>query len=77
MRKILVARMPCGCVASAYLDPNGTPEDIKDSLYSWVNQGLVVAYEERESLGPEKCVKHHLEQIDKRLAGHNAGPLIV
>ncbi len=65
---ILVSRERCGCVASALLLPNPTVDEIKEFAWEELIKDMVVSWEDRETVSAEKCLKHELEQIRKRLA---------
>jgi hypothetical protein len=58
---MLVARLPCGCVAAAdfYPEDPTTPANVME----WLNKdGFVVRLEVRESISAEKCWRHWLGQ---------------
>ncbi len=57
---MLVARFPCGCVASALLsdDHDLEAEFEADAL----NDGLMVAREDRDQISAERCETHERER---------------
>ena len=61
-----VARAKCGCVASALLD-EGTDEETGQDLLGWCRQGYTVALEDRTEISAEKCLRHELGLLKRRL----------
>jgi len=55
--KMYVARLKCGCIASAWLGNKNEPE-LQDALKDWLKNGYVVKDENRTSISAEKCEKH-------------------
>ena len=64
MNKIIIARKPCGCIVAAALD-DSYPELGQDVL-DWLRQGYVVKYEERNTVGFERCASHEFPGERKR-----------
>ncbi len=65
--KMLVARLPCGCVAAA----DFVPEDptSKDGVMEWLmKDGYIVRMEERELIWAQKCFRHEVAYLLKHPA---------
>ena len=66
MKGIIVARLKCGCAASAWFDYR--KEDAKDfgrSVAEWMEKGYTVSLEDRTTISAEKCPLHRLGEIVK------------
>lgn len=63
MKGIVVARLKCGCVASAWFryDEEVDAADFGKAVAEWLEKGYVVSLEDRETIGAEKCPEHRKE----------------
>ena len=58
---IFVAREKCGCIEAAIFDySNGSTreDEILEAIVRWMRQGLIVTWEERETIAIERCAEH-------------------
>ena len=63
--KILCSRLPCGCMASALLADYDIPQEVKRFIREEKEKGRLTAWEERDSVWAERCMKHEWEYLER------------
>ena len=62
MKGIIVARLKCGCVASAWFDYQEKDTlSFAESVIEWLESGYVISLEDRDTIYAEKCKEHTLQ----------------
>lgn len=64
MKGIIVARLKCGCVASAWLGyEKSDAVGFNEAIIEWLEEGYIISLEDRETISAEKCAEHDIQAI--------------